>query len=241
MLDSRTARSVIDHAVGLGADFVDLFVERNRVNDISTLSGEVQDIGSGIDFGVGVRLVYGGQGALWIHQPTGAGEIERIVSDLAAKDRRDPATTARSFDFRDTPDIHAARRTLARDPETESKVTWLLAADRSARAASNLISQARGSCVQREQAVEVFNSEGLHLRDTRHYTRVRLTAIAADGSEQATGTATEGALKGWENRGSGRRRRGRGGGGAPGARQSLREALSLRPHAGGDRKTASAA
>ena len=198
MLENRTARSVIDHAVSLGADFVDLFVERNQVNEISTLSGEVQDIGSGIDFGIGVRLVYGTRVLYGFTNRTGAQELERIVSDLAAKDRRDPATTARSFDYRDVPDVHRARRTLARDPETENKATWLLTADRSARAASNLVAQARGSCAQREQAVEIFNSEGLHVRDTRHYVRVRLTAIAADGSEQATGTATEGGLKGWE-------------------------------------------
>ena len=198
MLDSRTAHSTIDHAMHLGADFVDLFVERNQVNDISTLSGEVLDIGSGIAFGIGIRLVYGTRVLYGFTNRTEADELVRIVADLAARDVRDPTSTARELDYRDVPDVHGARRTLSRDPETQSKVAWLLAADRTARAASNLVSQARGSCVQREQAVEVFNSEGLHVRDTRHYTRLSLTAIAADGSEQATGTATEGALQGWE-------------------------------------------
>ena len=198
MLNSDTARSAIDHAVHLGADFVDLFVERNQVNDVSTLSGQVQDIGSGIEFGIGIRLVYGSKVLYGFTNRTDAEELKRVVSDLAARDRRDPALTARAFDLRKAPDMHTAQRTLSRDPETRSKVEWLLAADREARNSGNLISQVRGSCVQREQAVEIFNSDGLQIQDRRHYTRLRISAIATDGDKHATGVAIEGALQGWE-------------------------------------------
>ncbi|HCC45941.1 MAG TPA: peptidase C69, partial [Gammaproteobacteria bacterium] len=53
--------------------------------------------------------------------------------------------------------------------------------------ASNQISQTRGFCNQRQQFVEIFNSEGLHASDQRNYTRAGLSAIAIDGSEQSTG------------------------------------------------------
>ena len=52
--------------------------------------------------------------------------------------------------------------------------------------------------MQREQQVEIFNSEGLHADDTRHYIRASLTAYASDGIEQATGSSNDGGLKGWE-------------------------------------------
>ncbi|MBC7005976.1 TldD/PmbA family protein, partial [Photobacterium sp. BZF1] len=39
---------------------------------------------------------------------------------------------------------------------------------------------------------------GLHIGDTRHYTRVAATAIAQNGSEQSTGFEAPGALTGWE-------------------------------------------
>ena len=73
-----------------------------------------------------------------------------------------------------------------------------MAADRAARAAGEQISQTRGSCMQREQRVEIFNSEGLHTNDKRNYIRSSLTAIAADGNEQATGSWNDGGLLGWE-------------------------------------------
>jgi TldD protein len=52
--------------------------------------------------------------------------------------------------------------------------------------------------MQREQSVELFNSEGLHKTDKRNYTRAALTAIASDGNEQATGRWNDGGLAGWE-------------------------------------------
>ena len=198
MLDSRVAQSAIDHAIALGADFAEVFVERNQVNNIATLSNQVRDIASGIDFGVGVRLVYGAKVLYGYTNRTDADELKRIASELAAKDRRDPATTAGAFDFRTAADIHEAERTLRKDSEVRDKVGYLFAADRAARTASNLISQTQGACGQREQAVEIFNSEGLHVRDTRHYTRTRVQAVASNGTEQATGMNTDGGLLGWE-------------------------------------------
>ena len=57
--------------------------------------------------------------------------------------------------------------------------------------AGERISQTRGSCMQREQSVEIFNSDGLQASDKRNYIRALLTAIASDGGEQATGKACE--------------------------------------------------
>ena len=198
MLTQETAASVIDHALVLGANFVELFVERNQVASISTLSSQVQSIESGIDFGIGIRVVYGTKVLYGYTNRTEADELKRIASELAAKDSREAVHALRSFEHRPVNDIHGATRTLSADSEVADKVRYLLAADKVARAASNMISQTRGSCLQREQAVEIFNSDGLHTADTRHYVRAALTAIASNGTEQATGSKNDGALTGWE-------------------------------------------
>ena len=148
MLDTTSARSVIDHAISVGADFAELFVERNQVNSVSTLSSEVQAVQSGIDFGIGVRIVYGSKVLYGYTNKTDADELRRNVTELSAKDLRDPSTSSIAFDFSVADDIHQAEQTLSKDSGVESKVGYLLAADRTARAASNLISQTRGSCTQ---------------------------------------------------------------------------------------------
>jgi len=198
MLNSQTAESVIDHALSLGADFAELFVEKNETNVVSTLSDDVQSVESGINFGIGLRLVYGTKVLYGYTNKTDQDELLRIASVLAAKDLRDPVSTLKSFNFNQISDIHPAQKILSVDAEIESKVAYLMAANRAARAAGEQISQTRGSCLQREQHVEIFNSEGLHTNDKRNDIRDNLTAIAADGNEQATGSWNDGGLLGWE-------------------------------------------
>jgi len=198
MLNPQTAESVIDHALSLGADFAELFVEKNETNVVSTLSDEVQSVESGINFGIGLRLVYGAKVLYGYTNKTDQDELLRITSVLAAKDLRDPVSTLQAFNLDQIADIHPARKILSIDAETESKIAYLMAADRAARATGEQISQTRGSCLQREQRVEIFNSEGLHTNDVRNYIRASLTAIASEGGEQATGSWNDGGLLGWE-------------------------------------------
>lgn len=198
MLNPQAAQVAIDHGVSLGADFAELFIERSHTSGINTLSAQVQSVESGIDFGIGIRLVFGTKVLYGYTNKAEEAELCRIMTELAAKDRRDASVTAMAFDYRDPGDIHPAKLVLSKDAEVESKIAYLLAADASARKASNLISQTRGNCRQKEQRIELFNSEGLHTGDVRNYIRATLTAIASDGAEQATGMQSNGGLLGWE-------------------------------------------
>ena len=161
MLNSQTADSVIDHALSLGADFAELFVEKNATNVVSTLSDEVQSVESGINFGIGLRLVYGSKVLYGYTNRTDRDELMRIASVLAAKDLRDPVSTKTAFDYIQPSNIHPASKILSVDAAIASKVAYLMAADQAARAVGEQISQTRGNCLQREQnvAAERFQTE----------------------------------------------------------------------------------
>ncbi len=198
MLATQTAQSVIDHGLTLGADFAEIFVEKSQSSNVNTLGEKVQSVESGIDFGIGLRLVYGTKVLYGYTNNPSAEEMMRILSDLAARDLRDPLVAMNAFDYRDAPDRHPLKKALSEDPAIESRIAYLLKADVAARAASNLISQTRGMCREVEQRIEIFNSEGLHTGDTRHYVRATMTSIASDGSKQATGMRSDGGMIGWE-------------------------------------------
>jgi len=87
---------------------------------------------------------------------------------------------------------------LSRSPEVEAKVEFLLAADRRARQSGAKIEQVTGHINQREQAVAIFNSEGLAVQDTRHYCLARVSVLAQEAGQQASGMDQQGALMGWE-------------------------------------------
>ncbi len=202
MLNPATAQSVIDHALSLGADFAELFVEKHLTSSLNTISEKVKSVDSGIDFGIGLRIVFGGKVLYGYTNQTDADGLKRIASNLAARDQRERLNQSVAFDYRVMTDRHPSQIILSKDAAIDSKVEYLLKADAVARAVSESITQTRGYCTQREQAIEIFNSEGLHTSDTRNYIRAGLTSIASDGTEQATGGWNDGGLLGWELNGS---------------------------------------
>ncbi|MFH4679866.1 TldD/PmbA family protein [Vibrio diabolicus] len=198
MLNSATAKSVIDHALFLGADFAELFVEHHQTNTVQIASGEVDKINSGIDFGIGIRLFFGHKVLYGYTNSTDEAELKRVTSLLAAKDKREQIASAGSLNLNRYPIQHGCRMPLSQDANLDSKIAFLLKVDQAARAESEYISQFIGSVLQREQQVSIFNSEGLHVDDTRHYIRVAGNTVAQKGNEQSSGMEGPGALAGWE-------------------------------------------
>ncbi|RVU86002.1 TldD/PmbA family protein [Leucothrix sargassi] len=198
MLNPVIAQSVLDHALSLGADFAELFIEKHRTASVNTLSATVESVNSGIDFGIGLRIIFGGKVLYGYTNQTDEELLKRIASNLAARDRRDRVNLLTNFNFSVMPDKHTSSIILSKDASIDSKVAFLMKADEVARAVSDSISQTRGYCMQREQDIEIFNSEGLHTTDTRNYIRTGISSISTDGSEQSVGSWNDGGLLGWE-------------------------------------------
>jgi TldD protein len=198
MLNSVTAKAVIDHALFLGADFAELFVEHHQTNTVQVASGEVDKVNSGIDFGIGIRLFFGYKVLYGYTNSTDEAELKRITSLLAAKDKREQIASAGVLNLNRYPVQHACRMLLSKDANLDSKIAFLLKVDQAARAESEYISQFIGSVLQREQQVTIFNSEGLQVDDTRHYVRVAGNTVAQKDNQQSSGMEGPGALAGWE-------------------------------------------
>ncbi|MGR5065409.1 TldD/PmbA family protein [Photobacterium sp. DNB22_13_2] len=198
MLNPATAQAVIDHALFLGADFAELFIEHHQSSSVELLSGDIDKVNSGIDFGIGVRLFFGHKVLYGYTNSTDEEELKRVTGLLAAKDKRDRIVNAGTLNLSRYQTKHACQQPLSQSPNLDAKIAFLRQCDAAARDEDEKINQFIGRILQREQQIEIFNSTGLHIGDTRHYTRVAATAIAQNGSEQSTGFEAPGALTGWE-------------------------------------------
>ncbi len=199
MLNPQIANDVIAYGISLGADFAEVFVEKHNSTNISVLSSKVHEIKSGIDFGIGIRLIYGTKVLYGYTNRTDKDELLRITRALAAQDKRDPVATSAALSFMKNVDHHKVLHGLAQDDiSMDQKIQYLLKIDAAARKESDKISQVSCGVLQRLQDIEIFNSEGLHITDTRNYTRLMANAVATDGNEQSTGYEAPGALSGWE-------------------------------------------
>ena len=198
MLNPSIAQAVIDHGLFLGADFAEVFVERHQSSSINLASNEIDSIQSGIDFGIGVRLFYGKKVLYGYTNRRDQDELLRITSLLAQKDQCSAHSEALTFNFIKRDHLHPTQLPLSHPGLLDSKVECLKKLNHITRAESESIVQVMGSLLQRQQEIEIFNSEGLHTQDARHYIRLSARAVAQNGTEQAQGYEAPGALKGWE-------------------------------------------
>ncbi|MGC6418995.1 MAG: TldD/PmbA family protein [Bradymonadia bacterium] len=199
MLNQKVAATVLEHALSLGADFAELFVEENYTSSLEFASGDVEAVQSGIDFGVGVRMFFGEQVLYGYTNEASETALTRVAKDLVADGTHRAASPGplefQQFEFGDR---HQGKYRLAEADQLDAKVDYLRRIDLAARSESDAIVQTIARILQRQQNIEIFNSDGLYATDTRNYCRLMGTAIATNGTEQSKGSHLPGALTGWE-------------------------------------------
>ncbi len=194
MLPLQTAQKVIDQGLGLGADFVEIFVEKSHVTSLDVLSSELDEARSLIDFGIGIRLIYG-EKVLYGHtNKTALDELVSLTKLIAAADAKALAALASPLPSM----VRSYELATSLDQTTmEEKLRYLMRIDQAARKSSKHISQVEIGLIQKLQEVEIFNSEGLWASEKRPYLRFRVNTVAEDGNMKYEGSENPGATRDW--------------------------------------------
>ena len=187
MLDQKIAQEVIDCALSTGGDFAEIFYEDRLNNGVMMRSGKVESINSGRLHGAGVRVYLGLRGVyVYTNDTTREGLLacaRRAASALHA-DSRVTAQPLRATEYVNCHPIAI----LPSQVKTARKIEKM-------RAAQGVLSQydevVQGMIryTDSEQRVWIANSDGLYTSDTRVYTRMSISAIASNGTENQTGTS----------------------------------------------------
>lgn len=198
MLEKNTANDIIHEALSLGADFCDIFVEKTPGQVISFNSSQVKAINSGIDFGIGVRLIYGDQALYAYTNSKQKEDLIDLTRKLAAYYKRDAQKKVPTLDFSKPVQYKDIAAVADREVSLEHKIAVLKKMDQLTRGQSDKIEQVSLSLIHKTQQVEIFDSEGLYATETRPYVRMINSVVTKDGEKQATGSYHPGARGGWE-------------------------------------------
>lgn len=198
MLEKNTANDVIHEAISLGADFCDIFVERTPSQVISYNSSKVKAINSGIDFGIGIRLIYGDQALYAYTNSKNKEDLIDLTRKLAAYYKKEATKQVPTLDFSKAVQYKDIAAIPDREVSLEHKISVMKKMDELTRSQSDKIEQVSLNIIHKEQEVEIFDSEGLYATEKRPYIRFAATAVTKDGDKQATGHTIPGARGGWE-------------------------------------------
>ncbi|WP_046226735.1 TldD/PmbA family protein [Paenibacillus dauci] len=197
MLQPALVEKILNAALESGGDFAEIFVEDRTDRDLGMLGGVVERALSGRDYGIGIRIL---QGVFSVYAYTSDLREEYLI-ETARKAARalkgssgDLVLNFNQVQFED-------RHPILQRPsasQNSRKIELMRQAHEALKASHPLIEQTSVGILNWEQKVLIANSDGLWAEDTRTYTRMRMSAIAVDGTQRQSGLRVPGAYAGLE-------------------------------------------
>lgn len=189
---------ILKQALRHGADFAELFWEHKETSSIGCEDNHIERINSGIDEGVGIRVLSGKSTS---YAYTNELNLEKLleVADQAGKAAKSTEMKKKTLDFY-TPKANAQFEVVIPPDTVEiaDKVQKVLAVNNAARKVDPRIRQVSVGYGDVRHKVTIANTEGVFVEDERTRTRLSVNAIAAENDKIQTGFYSVGGNKGFE-------------------------------------------
>ncbi|MBC3516982.1 TldD/PmbA family protein [Neobittarella massiliensis] len=179
-----------------GADFAELFYEDSLSHSLNLIDRKVESAVRGHIRGVGIRAIKG------LHSVyVSSCDMSPAALITAAKQAAVACCSGQPAEFAALTALKADGQWPKIEPagvESAKKAHLLRRADAAARDYSAEIAQVSAMLMDKTQDVLIANTQGLYVEDRRVRTRFYISAIAADGTQNQTGSEGPGASCGYE-------------------------------------------
>ena len=198
ILDPSLIEQTIATALGKGAEFAEIFAEDVKRSSVSLDDGRIENLASGRDRGVGIRVISG--------DSTGFAHTANLTEKGLAAAARAAAEAARTSGSPsgDRPALEFSQADVASvgvhpdEIDKDTKVRLLQRANETARSAGSAISQVSAGYADSRRRIMVANSDGLLTGDDQTRTRFSVSCVASGDSGLQTGTESVGLSMGFE-------------------------------------------
>ncbi|MTI49615.1 MAG: TldD/PmbA family protein [Firmicutes bacterium] len=197
MLNKSVIEAVMNAALSIGGDFVEIFVEDKRNTGLILIGGKIERAMSGRDYGVGIRIFSGTNSVYAYTNDSSKENLIKVAQEAALAVggvKGDISINLIRSHVRNNNEILIMPNTI----EKIKKVELMKRAYNAAKNYNELISQVSVNYMDREQNVLIANSEGLLIEDKRVRTRTGISAVASKNGEMQTGRYARGAHMGFE-------------------------------------------
>jgi TldD protein len=198
VIEESVLQRVLGAALRTGGDFAEVFAEDRRSSSGQFDDGRVEELTSGRDRGVGIRVVRG-ETTGFAHTAEFSEEGLRAAAEAAAAAARSGESGVREVALtrRDAPRPHDVL-IPPEDVAKATKVELLARADSAARAEGGAIRQVSASYGDSRRRILVANSDGLLTTDDQVRTRFMVQCVAEADTGMQTGFEAPGRTVGFE-------------------------------------------
>lgn len=198
MLSPTSIEKILTAALSHSGDFSEVYIERTKQSSVSLLNGVVENTGSSLGCGIGIRILEGDK-CVYIYSNDLSHEEKLIRMAKEASASLSEAPSGRTVYLK--PLVSYTSNPYEIAPVSVSKsitVQKLRQASETAKSYSDKISQTSASCANLEKHVWIANSDGLYVEDDRCRCRLGISAIATSGNEKQNGSFGPGSGRGYE-------------------------------------------
>ena len=197
MLSDTSASRIIEAAMSGNADFAEIFEEELKSSSVGLLNGKTTRASSGINYGVGIRLM-AGTNVVYVYT---CDKSEEALIKLA-KEASAALKGGKSADIKNLEALSKSSPSILNiDPLTVSKkqnIDFLREASDYAMNYDELITQAAASYSTSNRVIHIVNSLGFNKEESQTRIRISVEAVASKGNEKQTGRIAPGTMRGYE-------------------------------------------
>lgn len=197
MLNIDLMSEVLKKALSRGGDYADIFAEQRRSTSIRLEDRKVEKVMTGIDSGVGIRLISGGKTSYAFTNDSSDGSLTSLA-DILSKSLRIAVSSPLPDIRRITPGADFPIKLPPDEVPMQRKVALVEKADHIARSFDTRIRQVSASYRDTTQSVRIATSEGTFVEDERTHSLWVIHVIASDNGIIQTGYETVGGNIGFE-------------------------------------------
>jgi len=197
MISKKLAKQVLDICISTGGDFAEIFAENTYSQVIRMANGKVLEAVNGNTYGVGIRILKGLEEVYGYTNDVTSKGLKKLATSLASSYNEEPLNI--EYELVKTK-VKKVNR-IKVDPFTvpnEEKVKYLQELNDGACGVSKEIVQIITMLTMKKQNVEIFNTLGKYVKDTRFNTRIMIQVVASNGKDMQTMFESYGRHKGLE-------------------------------------------
>ena len=199
MLSKDVIKKVLSVALSTGGDFAEVFVEDTIKNNLVLSSGKVEDIISGKDYGVGIRIF---KGLRCIYAYTNDDSLTSLINTASrAAAALGDVIPGQTVNLNLVERLNTNISPILYVPssiESSRKIEKMKIAYNAAKEYSDEVAQVSVRLLDSDQKILIANSEGLFTEDRRIRSRILISSIASDGKDNQIGMEGPGASRGFE-------------------------------------------
>lgn len=185
IIANSLVEKTLNEALSTGADFAEIFAEDSYSSQLSLIDSSPSAAIVGRQYGAGIRVHFGLEE---IYVTTNdLSEASLLKSARAAAQVMKGKTPTKSSSIGTAQSRFDSTYTYGQMPwevDREQKFKFLKSLDKQARTQSSLVSQVEPVLVEKVQRVQVANSLGVHVTDTRSNYRVTLSTYVEDQGQK---------------------------------------------------------